>query len=819
MSSSANSSKTPRPASSPWVGRFLVKAIVFFVGLGLCGVLLGALALALAWPNLPNLSAMTDYRPIIPLRVYTADKVLIGEFGEERRNVLRFNEIPDVMKSAILSAEDDNFYEHGGVDWPGVIRAAVANIIHMSKVQGASTITMQVARNFYLSSKKTYTRKFYELLLTYKIEATLTKNQILDLYMNQIFLGHRAYGFAAACRTYFGKPLSDITAAEAAMLAGIPKAPSRFNPISSFKRAKERQAYVLGRMKALGYLTDAEYKKAMAQPIVIKSAAGTPSGAYAVHGDYPAELARRLLYNVYQDNIYSRGFNIYTTIDSKDQETAYHAVRDGILDYTRRSRYPGPAGNIDLPAGIEKEPAKLDDILDDLQDKYPDSGGLLTGVVLSASPTKVVVARSSQEIIDVDNKDALKVIARALKKNAKPEEKLQRGSVVFLHKYDGHWEIINMPKVQAAFVAVRPQDGAILALVGGFDYGVDKFDRVTQAWRQPGSSIKPFIYASSLERGLTPATQISDEPFYLSAAQTGSKPWAPKNYGNHYEPMLTMRQGLYKSENMVAIRIMQAVTPKYAQEYLTRFGFDKSRQPAVLPMAIGAGTVTPLQMAGAYSVFANGGYRVPPYLIDHVTDSSGHVIMQAKPVIAGDAAARAIDPRTCYVMDDLLRGVATYGTGARAHRVLKRNDVGGKTGTTNDSRDAWFAGFTPKLVGIAWMGFDHPRSLGIGETGGGAALPIWLDFMKVALKGQPETPPGPMPEGLSKINGDYYFDEFPPGKAVARVGLPAPTDMTPDGSGQTDGIGALLNQLGSGNPAPAPAPSNSGAAQPLPVHF
>jgi len=814
------------------MSRFFIKAIALCVGLGLCGVLLGALALALAWPNLPDLSAMTDYRPRIPLRVYTADKVLIGEFGEERRNVLRFNEIPDVMKSAILSAEDDDFYQHGGIDWSGVVRAAIANIIHMSKSQGASTITMQVARNFYLSSKKTYTRKFYELLLTYKIEATLTKDQILDLYMNQIFLGHRAYGFAAACRTYFGKPLSQITAAEAAMLAGIPKAPSRLNPLSSMKRAKIRQAYVLGRMKALGYLTDAEYKQAMAQPIVLKSAPGTPAGAYAVHGEYVAELARRLLYNVYQDNIYSRGFNIYTTVNSKEQEAAYRAVRDGILDYTRRSRYPGPEGNIDLPAGIENDPAKLDDLLDGLQDKYPDNGGLLTGVVLSASPAKVVVARSSQDIVDVTDKDALRVIARGLVKNAKPKEKIQRGSVVYLHKYNGHWEIINMPTVEAAFVSVRPQDGAIQALVGGFDYGTDKFDRVTQAWRQPGSSFKPFVYASALERGLTPATQISDEPFVLTAEQTGSKPWAPKNYGNHYEPMLTMRQGLYKSENMVAIRIMQAVTPQYVQNYITRFGFDKSRQPAVLPMAIGAGTVTPLQLAGAYSVFANGGYRVLPYLIDHVTDSSGRVVMQAKPIIAGDSAARVLDPRTDYVMNDMLRGVATYGTGARAHRVLKRDDVGGKTGTTNDSHDAWFAGFTPKLVGIAWMGFDQPKSLGDRETGGGAALPIWLDFMQVALKGKPETPPGPMPDGLEKINGDYYFSEFPPGKAVARVGLPAPSDAPLPGASQPDGIGSLLDQLrGDSQPVTIPGTSanptgaadstnpTNDSAQPMPVHF
>lgn len=763
-------------------------------GLGLCGALLGSLALALAWPNLPDLSAMIDYRPRVPLRIYTSDKVLIGEFGEERRNVLRFHEIPDVMKSAILSAEDDRFYQHGGIDWAGVARAALANVVHMSKTQGASTITMQVARNFYLSSEKTYTRKFYELLLTFKIEATLTKDQILDLYMNQIFLGHRAYGFAAASRTYFGKQLGDITPAEAAMLAGIPKAPSRFNPIANFERAKTRQLYVLGRMHSLGYLNDAEYEQAKTQEIVLKSAPGTPAGGYAIHGEYVAELARQLLYSVYQDNIYSRGFNIYTTVHSKDQEAAYKAIRDGILDYTRRARYPGPAETLALPDGIENNPTQLDALLDDLQEKYPDEGDLLTGVVLAASPSKITVARSSTQIIDVTDKNALKIVARGLVKGAKDDVRISRGSVVYLHHYNDHWEVINMPEVQAAFVSLRPQDGAIKALVGGFDFEEGKFNRVTQAWRQPGSAFKPFIYASALERGLTPATQISDEPFVLTAAQTGSKAWSPKNYGSKYEPMLTLRQGLYKSKNMVSIRIMQAVGPKYVQDYVTRFGFDRARQPAVLPLALGAGSVTPLQLAGAYAVFANGGYRVPPYLIDHVTDSSGKVIMQSKPVIAGDAAARAIDPRTVYVMNDLMRGVATSGTGARVHRELKRNDIGGKTGTTNDSHDAWFAGFTPKLVGVVWMGYDRPRSLGSSETGGGASLPIWLDYMRAALKDQPQTPPGPMPSGLSKIDGEFYFDEFPPGQAIARVGLPSPQDIPIDGGG-LDGIGDLLNQL------------------------
>jgi penicillin-binding protein 1A len=802
MSSSTNSPKGNSGATHSWLARFMLKAAIFVAGLGVCGALLVSLALALAWPNLPDLSAMIDYRPRVPLRIYTADKVLIGEFGEERRNVLRFNEIPDVMKSAILSAEDDRFYQHGGIDWAGVARAMVANLTHMSKSQGASTITMQVARNFYLSSEKTYTRKFYELLLTFKIEATLTKDQILDLYMNQIYLGHRAYGFAAASRTYFGKQLGDITPAEAAMLAGIPKAPSRFNPIANFQRAKTRQLYVLGRMHNLGYLTDEEYEKAKNQEIEIKSAPGTPSGGYSIHGDYVAELARQLLYSVYQDNIYSRGFNIYTTINSEDQEAAYKAVRDGILDYTRRAVFPGPMETISLPEGIENKPEEFDALLDGLQEKYPDDDDMLTGVVLEASPTHIKVARTASEIIDVTDKGALKIVARGLGKNAKDQYRISRGSVVYMHKDGDHWEVINMPTVQAAFVSVRPQDGAVQAMVGGFDFEEGKFNRVTQAWRQPGSAFKPFLYASSLERGLTPATQISDEPFMLTAAQTGSKAWTPKNYGSKYEPMLTMRQGLYKSKNMVSIRIMQAVGPKYVQDYITRFGFDRERQPAVLPMALGAGSVTPLQLAGAYAVFANGGYRVPPYLIDYVTDSAGKVIMRSKPTVAGDAAARVIDPRTAYVMNDMLRGVATYGTAARVHRELKRDDIGGKTGTTNDSHDAWFAGFTPKLVGVAWMGFDKPKSLGQGETGGGASLPIWLGYMREALKDQPQTPPGPVPDGLTRVDGEFYFDEFPPGKAVARVGLPSPADIPVDG-GQ-DGIGALLNQLGRRGDVPEP---------------
>jgi len=802
MSKTSRSSAQAIPGTG--IVHFLVKLGVLFLGLGISAALLFALALALAWPNLPDLSAMTDYRPRVPLRIYTADKVLIGEFGEERRNVIPFNEIPDVMKSAILAAEDDRFYQHGGIDLRGVARAALANLVAGAKTQGASTITMQLARNFYLSSEKTYTRKFYELLLTFKIESTLSKDQILDLYMNQIYLGHRAYGFGAASRTYFGKPLEEITLAEAAMLAGIPRAPSRFNPIANFNQAKRQQLHVLRRMHGLGYITEEEYEQAVDQPIEIKSAPGTPAGGYAVHGEYIAELARQLLYGVYQDNIYSRGLNIYTTINSKDQEAAYRSVRDAVLRYTRRARFPGPEGRVDLPAGIEDDPEALSEVLADIQSEFPDRGDLLTGLVLDAGDKYVTVARTPEEIIRIEHPTALGVIFRGLGPNAGEKERLSRGAIVYLFDNGEYWEIINKPEVQAAFIALRPEDGAILAMVGGFHFADGKFNRVTQAWRQPGSAFKPFVYAAALEKGLTPATQISDQPFSLTARQTGSKPWNPKNYGGSYEPMLTMRNALYRSKNMVSIRIMQAVGPDYVQDYITRFGFDKERHPAILPTALGAGSVTPLQLAAGFSVFANGGYRVNPFLIDYVTDSSGEVIMRAKPTVAGDARARAIDPRTAYVMNDLLRGVATHGTGARASAELKRNDIGGKTGTTNDSHDAWFAGYTPDVVGVAWMGYDQPRSLGTGETGGGVSLPIWVDFMREALKDMEPKTPGPLPDGLERIEGDFYFAEYPPGTAIARVGLPSPYDEVYQPETDEDGIGQLLQELDNGvTPAPA----------------
>ncbi|AFK64364.1 penicillin-binding protein [Advenella kashmirensis WT001] len=476
-------------------------------------MLLGTLAVALTWPNLPDLKAMTDYRPRVPLRVYTADKVLLAEYGEERRNVLRFNEIPDVMKQALLAAEDDNFYSHGGVDWSGVGRAVIANLVSGAKSQGASTITMQVARNFYLSSEKSFIRKFYELMLTYKIEQNLSKEQILELYLNQIYLGHRSYGFAAASRTYYGKPLSEVTIAEAALLAGIPKAPSRFNPRANMKRAVARQHYVLDRMEMLGYITPEQHQQAMAQKIVLRdNTQETPETNIARHGQYVAELARQLMYNVYKDNVYGRGLSVYTTIRSEDQEVAYHAVREGIMSYTRRKPYPGPAAQVDLPEGIENDTERFDIALEEIRNKYRDSDDLVTAVVLSSSATKVVAARTPEQIYELSGK-SLGYVKRALVKTGPVSRRIQRGSVIYLQKVDDTWTIINMPTVEGAFISLNPQNGAIESMIGGFDFNRGDFNRVTQAWRQPGSTFKPFVYAAGLERGITPGTNISDQPF------------------------------------------------------------------------------------------------------------------------------------------------------------------------------------------------------------------------------------------------------------------------------------------------------------------
>jgi penicillin-binding protein 1A len=773
--------------------------------------LLLTLATSLAFKNLPSIDTLTDYRPKIPLRVYTADQVLIGEFGEERRSVVHIADVPLVMKQAILAAEDDRFYQHGGIDYEGVLRATLSNALHGTvfgggRRQGASTITQQVARNFFLSSEQSYTRKFYEALMAFKIEQSLTKDQILEVYINQIYLGQRAYGFASAEQVYFGKPLSSIDPAEAAMLAGMPKAPSTFNPVVNPARAKARQQYVLGRMLALGFLTEDQYKAAVDERLVVKA----EGSEYAVHAEYVAEMARQAAYDQFKEDTYTLGLNVYTTLDSKLQAAAYTSVRNGVLEYERRQKYDGPEAFVDLPADLTGD--DLDQAVEDALLEYVDSDDILAAVVLDASP-KVVHAARPGETFEITG-DGLKMAASGLAEKAPPNKKLRRGAIIRIVKNQkGQWEITEMPQIQAAFVSADSKTGAVVALVGGFDFNRNKFNHVTQAFRQPGSSFKPYLYSAALEKGFTPATVVLDEPIVIDAAQTGSQAWEPKNYDNKYEGPMTLRQALAKSKNMVSIRILQVITPRYVQNYIGRFGLDPERHPAVLAMALGAGSVTPWQMLGGYSVFANGGYKINPYFITHITNNAGQDVARASVVKAGDPANRVIDARNAYTMNSLLQGVARFGTAAGT-RVLKRNDIAGKTGTTNDSHDAWFAGYAnDNLVGIAWIGFDQPRSLGDRETGGGLALPLWLGFMQVALKGVPEVE-RPIPPGLVTVGGEIYYNENAPGVGVP----PITSDMPADTSGQPTPPAPDKSQMppyGSVSGAPLPSsPIPSGALAP-----
>ncbi|WP_080427259.1 penicillin-binding protein 1A [Burkholderia ubonensis] len=752
----------PEPKKRPWWLKILIGLVTVCVALVLCGALVLGYALVVASPNMPSLDALTDYRPKVPLRIYTSDHVLIGEFGEERRDIVHFRDVPDSLKKAILAIEDARFYDHGGVDLTGIFRAGIVALTNGHATQGASTITMQVARNFFLSSEKTYTRKIYEMLLAYKIERALTKDQILEVYMNQIYLGQRAYGFASAARVYFGKDLKDISLAEAAMLAGLPKAPSAYNPVVNPKRAKVRQEYILQRMLELNFISRGQYDEAIAQPLVVKGA----GREFSVHAEYVAEMVRQMMYAQYREETYTRGFNVVTTIDSADQQVAYGALRKGIMDYERRHGYRGPEGFIELPAGADDREQAIDDALLE----HPDNGELIAAVVTDAGPRQVTVAfiDGSRATLEGDN---LRFAASALSANAQPNRRIRPGAIVRVVKNDaGAWTITQLPQIEGAFVSIVPQDGAIRSLVGGFDYNKNKFNHVTQAWRQPGSSFKPFIYSASLDKGLGPATIINDGPLYFSAAETGGQPWEPKNYGGGFDGPMSMRTALQRSRNLVSIRILNHIGTKYAQQYITRFGFDADRHPAYLPMALGAGLVTPLQMAGAYSVFANGGFRVNPYLIAEVTDPNGVVVARAQPLVADQNAPRAIDARNAYVMNSLLQSVAQRGTGAKSN-VLKRTDLAGKTGTTNDSHDAWFAGYQHTLAAIAWIGYDNPRSLGDRETGGGLSLPVWIDYMGAALKGVPEFKPT-MPDGVETLGSELYFADFTPGHGfVSTVGV------------------------------------------------
>jgi penicillin-binding protein 1A len=729
-------------------------------------VILAAFAAIVVYPTLPSLQVLTEYQPKIPLRVYSAEGSLLGEFGEERRAFVSIASVPKTMLSAILAAEDERFYHHRGVDYIGVARAALSNFASGGVRQGASTITMQVARNFFLSKERTLTRKFNEMLLAFKIEASLSKDEILQLYINQIYLGQRAYGFAAASQIYFGKSLDKLTLAEHAMLAGLPKAPSAYNPIANPKRAELRQQYVLRRMRELGMITDTQFAEAERHSIVVKRG----SNDFGVHAEHFAEMVRQAVFERYKDETYTRGIRVYTTLSARHQEAAYQAVRRGVQEYDRRHGYRGPEGYADLPVKLS------DEVLEEAIQDVSDNDDLIAAVVTEASPKLVKAYRRGGEVVEI-NEEGVRFAARMLGDKVNANQRIRRGAVIRVQKDEkGRWHIAQLPAVESALISADPRDGAIRALVGGFDFNRNQYNHVTQALRQPGSSFKPFIYSAALEKGFTAATIINDAPLTFSSTQTGSEPWEPKNYDGKFEGPMRLRTALVKSKNLVSVRILQAISPQYAQDYVTRFGFDPKMHPPYLTMALGAGSVTPMQMTQAYAIFANGGYRVTPYFIERVEDNRGNVLLQAKPQRAGDDAERVIDPRNAFIMHSIMRDVVRMGTAARAMK-LGRGDLAGKTGTTNDFVDAWFCGFNPTLVAIAWIGFDQPQTLGRNETGGTAALPIWMGYIGPALKGvaeQPFTPPPGVlalrvnPEtGMRVTDGesgvvDFFYQEFVP---------------------------------------------------------
>ena len=740
--------------------------LAVLAGLGVVVGMAALFAVILIFPSLPSLDPLTNYQPRIPLRIYTADDVLIGEFGEERRTPVKIDAVPQKLRQAILAAEDDRFYQHGGIDYPGVLRAAWVNLAGGSEVQGASTITMQVARNFFLGREKTFKRKFYEALLTLKIESSLSKDQILELYVNQIYLGERAYGFAAAAEVYFGKPLDKLSLAEMGLLAALPKAPSRDNPVVNPDRATERRGYVLRRMHDLKYITEDEYRAARQEPLQVRS----NRRSFAVAADYVAEMARQAIFERYQEEGYAEGLNVHTTIRAEEQLAANQAVRQGVLDYDRRHGYRGPEGLVELP-GYE---AVLDDVLQKALDDEHEVNGLKPGVVLQANPMAVKIYLKGGDLTNRRSGS----LSESLRAKAAARPRLLRGSLIRVEKdAKGLWQISQMPEVEAALVAVDPRDGAVRALVGGFDFDRNKFNHVTQALRQPGSSFKPFIYSAALEKGFTPATIIADTPVTFQSAGTGWKPWSPGNYEHDFLGPISMRTALVKSRNVASARILQSIGIPYARDYVTRFGFSADQVPPYLTMVLGVGSVTPLQMAQAYSMFANTGYRVTPYFIDRIVDRDGAVVQQTRPARAGEDAERVIDARNAFIMTSIMQDVIRRGTAARAMQ-LGRHDLAGKTGTTNDFTDAWFDGFNAQLVAVAWIGFDQPRSLGKGEVGARAALPIWMNYMGTVLKGNPETtlsiPDGVVRVAINPANGptleggqeggvpDYIYQENVP---------------------------------------------------------
>jgi len=769
------------------------------------------IAVAVIYPSLPSLEALTNYHPKQPLRVYSADGYLISEFGQERRAYVKIENVPQDMKNAVIAIEDRRFYKHNGIDFKGIARAAISNLKGGNK-EGASTITMQVARNFFLSSERNYKRKINEALLALKIEKSLSKDKILELYINQIYLGQRAYGFAAAAQVYYGKPLEKLNLAETALLAGLPKAPSSYNPYVNPKRASTRQKEVLVDMLRNEFITQAQFDQAYQMPLKYKASKQSRD----LDAEYVAEIVRDSLYQKYQDDIYISGLKVYTTILKTNQEAANNAVREGILEYDLRHAYRGTEKTIKLN-GLSEEEAII--AIDEAFKELQAFNGMHPAIVTAINSKYIQAMTKLGETIRISGR-GLTLVAKAMQQSDVSLRPIKVGSVIRVLKNsalkaDENWQIVQLPQVESAFIGLDPDTGAVRALVGGFDFNRNKFNHVTQAWRQPGSSFKPFIYSAALEKGLTPASIFDDAPLSFSAGEVGSRSWTPNNYDGTFDGPMSMRQALIKSKNMVSIRILQAIDAYYAQDYVTRFGFDAKRHPPYLTMALGAGSVTPWQMAGAYAVFANGGYRVKPNLISKIVDANGKVIFEAKFDQASVNAPRVIDARNAFMMTSMLRDVVRRGTAAKA-MALGRYDLAGKTGTTNNSIDAWFAGYNGKQVGVAWIGFDKPRSLGARETGGGVALPIWIKYMATVLKGTPNTELL-VPDGIDALMVDettgmqtnnvqnaipeYFYTEYPP----PDVNAPSAPSSNEEGA-----IDQLMKLLSPAQNPPAKPTDNNG---------
>jgi penicillin-binding protein 1A len=752
---------------------------------GLLGIggtaLLGALGLAVSYlaiaPDLPPIEALKDIRLQVPMRVYTRDGRLIAEFGEQKRTPIRYEETPQLMVKAILAAEDDRFFEHPGVDYQGILRAALNLARTGEKSQGGSTITMQVARNFFLTSEKTYLRKLSEIFLALKIDKELPKEEILELYLNKIYLGNRAYGVAAAAHTYYGVSVANLSLAQIAMIAGLPKAPSRYNPLADPEHAMARRNYVLRRMRELGYIDAAGYAQAAQAPDDAK----LHGASMEVEADYLAEVVRAAMIERYGEQAaYTAGFKIYTTLDSRLQQAATDALRAALLAYDRRHGFRGAEGRINS-AQLSDESAWTAALR-----SHEEVGGLIPALVARVAEQGITVKLADGKTVEIAW-EGLSWAQPYISENRRgviPQsaaDVVRIGDIVRIVSTPDGWHLAQIPAAQGALVSLDPEDGAVTTLVGGFDFQRSKFNRVTQALRQPGSSFKPFLYSAALEKGFTPATLINDAPVVFDDPALESA-WRPENYTGEFFGPTRLRVALVNSRNLVSIRLLRSIGIDYCLDYLTRFGFQASDIPRNLSLALGSASVTPLQLAAGYAVFANGGHRVPPYFIDRIVGANEEVISRTVPdrvclecedtpedeaepaelVIAPahdttslpefNHAKRTISAQNAYLMTSMMRDVVQIGTGVRA-KQLGRGDIAGKTGTTNDQRDAWFVGFTSDIVAVSWVGFDKPQALGNGETGGRAALPMWIAFMREALRGTPEHPLD-RPPGLVTVRID-----------------------------------------------------------------